>query len=164
MINVLFVCLGNICRSPLAEGVFLKQVAQRGLSEYIKADSAGTASYHIGSLADERSRKVALAKGIELSHRARAFSADDFHAFDYIIPMDVSNLSNVKRLMPDEPKSFITLMRDFDTIGKGKEVPDPYYGNIQDFEEVYHILHRCCNYFLDHIVSKHRLSVQQGAS
>lgn len=146
--KILFVCLGNICRSPLAEGVFKKIVEDKDLNEIIICDSAGTASYHIGELADPRTRKNALSHGLNLTHRARAFKAADFNEFDYIIPMDESNLQTVNKLKPSSAKAKVILMREFDSEDKGSVVPDPYHGNEQDFEEVYQILNRCCNYFL----------------
>ncbi|MES2688870.1 MAG: low molecular weight protein-tyrosine-phosphatase [Bacteroidota bacterium] len=144
MINVLFVCLGNICRSPLAEGVFMHQVYSRNLGNLFRSDSAGTASYHIGKLADQRSIAVALAYGIELNHKARAFTLNDFYAFDYIVAMDRQNQKDIQRLEPADAKAKVVLMRDYDSEQKGGEVPDPYYGEHKDFEEVYRILDRSC--------------------
>jgi protein-tyrosine phosphatase len=151
MINVLFVCLGNICRSPLAEGVFMHKVYARNLGHTFKADSAGTASYHIGSPADKRSIAVARDYGISLTHKARAFDVSDFYAFDYIVAMDKQNLSNINRIKPADAKARVVLMRDYDHELKGGEVPDPYYGERKDFEEVYHILNRSCDVLLDEL-------------
>lgn len=154
MINVLFVCLGNICRSPLAEGVFMHQVYSRSLGDQFRADSAGTASYHIGRLADKRSIAVALAYGIELTHKARAFRVSDFEEFDYIVAMDKQNYKDIKRLEPEGSKAQVVLMRDYDHELKGGEVPDPYYGEHKDFEDVYGILDRSCHNLLDELTFK----------
>lgn len=156
MIRVLFVCLGNICRSPLAEGVFVELLKERGLAHLFEVDSAGTASYHIGNLADARSRKVALEQGFELTHRARAFTSNDFSAFDYIVVMDKNNEYDVNKKRPTGNTTPVVLMRGYDTK-PGTEVPDPYYGDYSDFEEVYEILKRCCVRFLDEVVAKNAI-------
>jgi len=148
MVNVLFVCLGNICRSPLAEGIFLDLIEKRGLQAIISCDSSGTGSYHIGELPDKRTRKNAELNGIKLTHHARKFVVQDFYEFDFIIPMDESNLKNINSLKPHDSKAEIFLMREFDTKEKNKNVPDPYYGNAEEFEEVFQILNRCCTNFL----------------
>jgi protein-tyrosine phosphatase len=152
--KLVFVCLGNICRSPLAEGVFKKLVEEKGLQEVIICDSAGTASYYIGELADPRTRKNARSHGIDLTHCARAFRSDDFHDFDYIIPMDGSNMQHINRVKPAAYKAKIVLLRDFDPEGKGLSVPDPYYGTEKDFEEVYQIVYRSCKHFLDCVIKE----------
>ena len=158
MINVLFVCLGNICRSPLAEGIFQKKVEEKKLQHVIKCDSAGTNSYHTGELSDHRTRKNALSHGLELLHCARTFVPDDFMKFDYIIPMDDSNMRNVLKLKPPHANAEIILMRTFDTIDKGASVPDPYFGGEQGFEEVYQILGRCAEALLQHIIMEKDLN------
>lgn len=130
-------------------------VEQENLASHIHIDSAGTASYHIGSLADERTRSVASERGIELLHRARAFDTEDFYRFDYIIPMDESNMSNVLRHMPEDNKARLHLMREFDSVGAGEAVPDPYYGDRSDFEKVHDILERSCTHFLAYLKQKY---------
>ena len=130
-INVLFVCLGNICRSPLAEGVFRELVKQRGLSEQISCDSAGTHNYHIGALPDPRSRRVAADYGIQLTHRGRKLSSEDFAEFDYLIAMDESNFENIQTLFRRStglilPEDRLFLYRDFDSQADTSDVPDPY--------------------------------------
>lgn len=144
MKKVLFVCLGNICRSPLAEGVFLKKLEDNELLSAFSADSAGTASYHIGNLADKRSITVAANNGIKLTHRARAFTQTDFHEFDLIVAMDRNNYHDINKKRPDGNLTKVVLMRDYDSSRPGGDVPDPYYGDLKDFEEVYHILEHAC--------------------
>lgn len=156
MIKILFVCLGNICRSPLAEGIFMKQITEHGLAHLFNADSAGTASYHIGNLADKRSIDVAAQHQIKLTHRARAFVVNDFGAFDYVVAMDKNNLHDIKKIMPANAKTNVVLMRSFDTVEPDGNVPDPYYGETKDFKEVYEILERSCANFIQYLIEEHR--------
>jgi len=149
MIKVVFVCLGNICRSPLAEGVFKKMLAEEKLHHKIYADSAGTAAYHIGDQPDKRSCEIANKYGIDLAHEGRQFNRNDLHEFDYIIAMDGKNYAGIKSL--GEGKGKVALMRDFDEQGRGKDVPDPYYGGMEGFEEVYQMAYRSCKELLEHI-------------
>ncbi|AEI50868.1 low molecular weight protein-tyrosine-phosphatase [Runella slithyformis] len=162
MINVLFVCLGNICRSPLAEGVFRELVAQQGLTDTISCDSAGTHGYHIGALPDRRARRVAADYGIQLTHCARKLSSDDFANFDYIVAMDESNLEHIQTqsyrstgFYPEEGRIF--RFRDFDDEADGTDVPDPYYEDMAAFENVYQIVSRCGERFLEYLVKEHKL-------
>lgn len=157
MLRVLFVCLGNICRSPMAEGVFDALVRERGLEEQFYIDSAGTASYHIGALPDHRMRQTAERYSIQLTHRARQFSKKDFEDFDYILAMDGSNFMNIKRLDHAHSHGKVLIMRDFDPQKTSLDVPDPYYGDMNGFEEVYHLLWRCNTAFLDYLVREHTL-------
>lgn len=152
MIKVLFVCLGNICRSPLAEGVFMKKVQERGLGASFSADSAGTSSYHTGSLPDPRSCKVARTYGIELTHRARAFTRTDFTAFDHIVAMDRQNKKDIHRLAPPVGGARVVLLGDYDHASPGNDVPDPYYGEDRHFEEVHAILERSCEALLNELL------------
>jgi protein-tyrosine phosphatase len=139
--NILFVCLGNICRSPAAEGIFKTLVENEGLSDKIRVDSAGTGGWHIGHLPDSRMRAAARRRGIELTHRARQFSSEDFKQFDYILCMDRSNLRDVKSLNRSGfPEDKLKLMTDYLTILQFEEVPDPYYGGEEGFETVLDIL------------------------
>lgn len=142
MPKVLFVCMGNICRSPAAEGVFRKLVESEKLENFIVIDSAGTIGYHIGELPDSRMRKHAKQRGYELTSRARQFNpAIDFNNFDYIVTMDDDNFSNITSL--DNKviyKNKIYRMCDFSSDKTIKEVPDPYYGGSDGFELVLDIL------------------------
>lgn len=159
MVKVLFVCLGNICRSPMAEGVFEKLVNDNHLADKIEIDSAGTAAYHVGELPDLRMRQTAKQFDINLTSRARQFTAEDFNEFDYILAMDKSNHKNIMKLHPGgNVKGEVILMRDFDDIDQGAEVPDPYYGGLTGFVDVYNILERSTTNLLNHIIDKHQLS------
>lgn len=137
MIKVLFVCMGNICRSPTAEGVFRHQVAAAGLSDRIVIDSAGTHDYHIGEPPDRRSQKAALRRSYDLSGlRGRLVGPVDFHEFDYILAMDRDNLANLQRICPAQHRHKLNLFMEFSRKFVQREVPDPYYGGEQGFENV----------------------------
>jgi len=137
MIRILFVCMGNICRSPSAEGVFLKHVAEKGLSSKIEVHSAGTHAYHVGEPPDERSMAAALERGIDISRqRARHVHVTDFEAYDYILAMDRANLKHLLKICPDEHKHKVRLFLEFATECPAEEVPDPYYGGPKGFEHV----------------------------
>jgi protein-tyrosine phosphatase len=152
MKKVLFVCLGNICRSPMAEGVFKKVVESKGVASKFYIDSAGTSAYHIGAQPDARMRATALENGIVLDHCARQIKIKDFDDFDYILAMDISNYHNIRSLTSDKAKlDKVLMMRAFDSDKSSMDVPDPYYGGISGFKEVYDILWRCCNNFYNHI-------------
>lgn len=159
MIKVLFVCLGNICRSPMAEGIFLHLVQEAGLDDQIEVDSCGTGAWHTGESADHRMRATAQRHGIHLPSRARQIKGKDFLEFDYIIPMDHSNLREVKQKLTrhTNPKSEVVLMRHFDDLDQDAEVPDPYYGGPEGFENVYDMLMRSNRNFLHYLVEKHKL-------
>ena len=154
MQSVLFVCLGNICRSPLAEALFLKHVNEQNLFEKFSADSAGTAAYHLGELADKRTRAMALKlSNLNLTHKARQFKANDFLAFDYIVAMDKTNFQNIMKLKPENAKAKVLLMRHYDSMIQNEDaIPDPYYGNENDFEKVHHILNDCTKSFLKELM------------
>lgn len=157
-VGVLFVCLGNICRSPLAEGVFRALVRQAGVEHRFVIDSAGTADYHIGELPDPRTREVARSRGIELTSRARQVERADLDRFDYLLVMDSQNLRDVLRLARGtEVRAEIRRLREFDPENGGDlDVPDPYYGGRSGFELVHDIVERSCRALLDHI-TLHRL-------
>jgi protein-tyrosine phosphatase len=142
-IKVLFVCLGNICRSPLAEAVFKHKIKEKGLEDRFEADSCGTANYHIGDTPDPRTIANARKNGVTIKHLGRQLSERDLAYYDHIFAMDNSNLRNIQRLSnAGQYSEKIRLMRDFDTVGTGGEVPDPYYGHERDFQEVFEILDR----------------------
>jgi len=142
--KILFVCLGNICRSPLAEGVMQEILKKAGLEGRISCDSAGTAGYHIGVLPDERSRQTAVSHGFSLTHKARQLSVADYEVFDLILAMDSSIYRYILKICPKEDlKSKVRMFRDFDPEGLG-DVEDPYYGTIGDFENVYSVCRRTC--------------------
>lgn len=136
--KILFVCLGNICRSPLAEGVFRHWADRSGRSGDFEPDSAGTAAYHEGELPDDRSRKIAISHGIRLTHRARQVKGEDFDRFDLILAMDRDNLSHLQFMAPHPGlREKIRLFRDFDPLPGDGEVPDPYYGGLDGFRLVF---------------------------
>ena len=136
-ISVLFVCMGNICRSPTAEGVFRKLVADAGLEHRIRVDSAGTHAYHVGEKPDRRAAAAAARRGFSLDGiSARRVMDADFASFDYIIAMDEDNLFNLEQARPDDTHARLRLFLDFATSGGTREVPDPYYGGAAGFERV----------------------------
>ena len=149
--RVLFVCLGNIVRSPLAENMFAHLVEQAGLSEKYETDSAGTAAYHVGESPDTRMRRVAAGHGLVYDGKGRQFEPHDFDAFDLIIAMDDSNYDNILDLARDsEDETKVHMMRAFDPEGSPNDaVPDPYYGGIDGFEHVYQIVKRASKGLLD---------------
>ncbi|WP_269618342.1 low molecular weight protein-tyrosine-phosphatase [Zhongshania sp. BJYM1] len=135
--KVLFVCLGNICRSPTAHGVFEKLVADAGLQDKIEIDSAGTGDWHIGRPPDERTQRAAKQRGYDLSHlRARQVTGADFHDFDYVLAMDKSNLKDLRSMAGDKSNCHVSLFLDFAESSWKREVPDPYYGGEDGFETV----------------------------
>ncbi len=137
MIKVLFVCLGNICRSPLAEGVFRELVAREGLAGRIATDSAGTQGYHLGEAPDRRARAAALARGVEIGDlRARTVAAADFAAFDYLLAMDRDTRRDIEALCPPRSRAHVALLLDYAPELGVREVPDPYYGGWEGFERV----------------------------
>jgi protein-tyrosine phosphatase len=149
--RICFVCLGNICRSPTAHGVMARLVADAGLGGAITVDSAGTAAYHIGELPDERSRAAARRRGIELSHRARQFERADLDRFDLVVAMDQHNLRHLQRMLGGRAGPTLALLRSFDPAAEpGAEVPDPWDGGEDGFEEVLDQCERACAGLLAH--------------
>ncbi|MCP4596838.1 low molecular weight protein-tyrosine-phosphatase [Neptuniibacter sp.] len=151
MKKVLFVCLGNICRSPTAHGVFQSLVDQNGLSEQIHVDSAGTAAYHVGNPPDSRSTETAKKRGYDLTPlRARQAIEEDFYEFDYILAMDSSNLINLKAIRPSDYDGHLSLFLDFTSMSEA-EVPDPYYGGDAGFEHVLDLVESASQGLLEQI-------------
>lgn len=141
--SVLFVCLGNICRSPTGEGILKHVVDQLGLSDQFLIDSAGTAGYHIGHRADARMREHASRRGYELTSRARKICVDDLDTFNLVIPMDRENLLDVRRLT-SQAKAEIKLLSEFLDDNWPTDVPDPYYGGPEGFEYVVDMIEAAC--------------------
>lgn len=147
-----FVCLGNICRSPTAEGVFQHLVNERDLQPYFEVDSAGTSAYHVGESANSKSQQTAKQHGITLHSKARQFESFDLDYFDLVLAMDQENLTNIKRMNNGNMENVeIGMLRDFDPEPGDGEVPDPYYGGIQGFENVFQIVKRSCVNLLDRL-------------
>ncbi len=155
-INVLFVCMGNICRSPLAHGLFEDRVKKEGLSERIAVDSAGTHAYHVGEAPDPRSQQTAMCHGIDLSHqRARRVDHPDFEKFDYILVMDRDNYRNLINSSPTEHHHKINLFMGFAPQRSEEEVPDPYYGGPDGFDRVYEMVEAAAAGLMEDIRRKH---------
>jgi len=163
MIKILFVCLGNICRSPTAEGVFRHKLAQNnihdGYLENIFLDSAGTGAYHIGKRPDKRSRKIALKYGVKLDDlQARQITRQDFTDYDYVMAMDQENIRDMKIICPSGQQHKIKLLMKYAENCPGiTEVPDPYAGSIEGFDRVYNIIDRGCNGFLKYLLANYKL-------
>ena len=158
MVSVLFVCMGNICRSPTAQGVFERLVADNDLADLIQIDSAGTHAYHIGEGPDERAAAAALKRGIDLSsQQARRVSPDDFHEFDYVIAMDSSNFGDLISNCPPEHEAKLRLFMEFAANLEINEVPDPYYGGTTGFERVLDLIEQASAGLLAEIRQQHRL-------
>jgi protein-tyrosine phosphatase len=163
MIRVCFVCLGNICRSPTAEGVMRRLVAEAGYEDEIEIESAGTAAYHAGELPDPRSREESLRRGIRLESRARQFQADDYARFDYVLAMDSENMDNLQSLCDGtQDRKRLHWLRSFDPASKRTlDVPDPYYGGPSGFADVFDICEAGCRGLLAHIVDEHDLRTRK---
>jgi protein-tyrosine phosphatase len=155
-ISVLFVCLGNICRSPTGEGVFKALVDKEGLSERFLIDSAGTAAFHVGEPPDGRSQTAALRRGIDLSdQRARKVRVDDFRKFDYILAMDAENHTNLLAVCPPGEEKRVRLLLDFAVGVEGESVPDPYFSRGNGFEIVLDLIELATFGLLDDIRANH---------
>ena len=152
MVKVLFVCMGNICRSPTADGVFRALVQSEGLDDAISIDSAGTHAYHVGKPPDERAQETARSRGIELSDLvARRVEAGDFSVFDYVVAMDQDNYMALSEICPDPHVDKIHMFMDFAPQMRTREVPDPYYGGAAGFERVFDLVDAAANGLLEEI-------------
>ncbi|MDH5545319.1 MAG: low molecular weight phosphotyrosine protein phosphatase [Gammaproteobacteria bacterium] len=156
MVKVLFVCMGNICRSPTAHGVFDHVVRQEGLDKRISVDSAGTHAYHVGEKPDPRSSQTASRRGFDLSYiRARKVSVNDFEEFDYVLAMDRENYRNLERMCPPQHLQKVQLFLEFAPHLNEVEVPDPYYGGGQGFERVLDMIEAASEGFIEHLKKRH---------
>ena len=154
--KILFVCLGNICRSPAAEGVFKQKIKERDLEKLFVVDSAGTGGWHVGDLADPRMRETALSRGIELTSRSRKIEESDLYEFDHILVMDNDNLFAVKSLIKDNQNpvsSKIKLILNYSKKAQVREVPDPYYGGQNGFEKVIDLLDDAMDGLIDDLMN-----------
>lgn len=151
-IKVLFVCMGNICRSPTAHGVFRDLVRKEGLEGRIEVDSAGTHGYHIGAPPDGRAQATARSRGFDLGDlRARKAVAEDFIEFDYLLAMDEDNYQGLKAIAPKDASGRLQLFLDYAPVTGLREVPDPYYGGQQGFEQVFDLVAEASRGLLAHI-------------
>lgn len=155
-IRVLFICMGNICRSPTAEAVFRQYVVNAGLSERISIDSAGTHDYHIGDAPDLRTQRAAQQRGYDMSGlRGRQVEQRDFHRFDYVLAMDHANLAILQRITPPDSATQAKLFLDYARHHAEREVPDPYYGGAEGFERVLDMVEDAAEGLLIHIKQRH---------
>jgi protein-tyrosine phosphatase len=151
-VKVLFVCMGNICRSPTAHGVFRHLVQEAGLSARIEIDSAGTHGYHVDEPPDARTQETALARGVDISDlRARRAEPEDFLHYDYILAMDQDNYHSLSRICPRGMERKLLLFLDFAPELKRREVPDPYYGGQRGFDQVFDMVEAAAAGLLEHI-------------
>ena len=153
--KILFVCLGNICRSPAAEGIFQQKIKDRNLEKLFVVDSAGTGGWHVGNLADPRMRETALSRGIELTSRSRKIKASDLYEFDHILVMDNDNLEAIKLLIKDQNNlvnSKIKLILSYSKNSQLDEVPDPYYGGQNGFDKVMDLLDDAMDGLIDTLI------------
>jgi protein-tyrosine phosphatase len=151
-ISVLFICMGNICRSPTAEAVFRQYVEHAGLADFIAIDSAGTHDYHIGEPPDTRAQRVAFQRGYDMSGlRGRQVEAEDFERFDYVLAMDRANLAILQGLRPAHSQIQARLFLEFARNHAEREVPDPYFGGAEGFEQVLDMIEDAAEGLLHHI-------------
>jgi protein-tyrosine phosphatase len=156
LVKVLFVCLGNICRSPTAEGVFRAIVDEAGLGDLVKIDSAGTSGWHIGDPPDERGQRAALTRGYDLSQqRARKVGPRDFETFDYIIGMDSRNVADLSAMAPAGTRDKVSLFLAFAPETGEREIPDPYYGGPDGFDQVLDLVEAASRGLLADIRARH---------
>ncbi|MHB1950937.1 MAG: low molecular weight protein-tyrosine-phosphatase [Acidiferrobacteraceae bacterium] len=158
VVRVLFVCLGNICRSPMAEGVFRHLVQQAGLEDRIRTDSAGTHAYHVGEPPDKRACAAVRGRGIDISDlRGRRATPADLATFDYVLAMDRENLANLQAIATPDVAGKIRLFMEYASDRKMDEVPDPYFGGAAGFEQVLHMIENAAAGLLADIRSRYRL-------
>ncbi len=153
--KILFVCLGNICRSPAAEGIFIQKIKDKDLENLFVVDSAGTGGWHVGNLPDRRMREATLSRGIELTSRSRKIDENDLNEFDHILVMDKDNLNAVKSLITDDMdhiNSKIKLILSYSKTSELDEVPDPYYGGQNGFEKVLDLLNDAIDELIDSLI------------
>jgi protein-tyrosine phosphatase len=155
-VSVVFVCMGNICRSPTAETVFRHYVENAGLSEHILIDSAGTHDYHVGDPPDSRAQRAAQQRGYDMSKlRGRQVGKDDFRRFDYVLAMDRANLAILQRITPTDSNTQARLFLEYARHHPEREVPDPYYGGAAGFERVLDMAEDAAQGLLEEIRLKH---------
>jgi len=155
-VSVVFVCMGNICRSPTAEAVFRRYVENVNLAEHILIDSAGTHDYHIGEPPDFRAQQAAMQRGYDMSGlRGRQVEEGDFYRFDYLLAMDKANLAILQRLAPPASNAQVRLFLEYARHHAEREVPDPYYGGADGFEHVLDMVEDASEGLLQHIRRKH---------
>lgn len=155
--SVLFVCLGNICRSPLAESIFRHLARERGVEDAFEIDSAGTSGYHAGSPPDSRSVATARGRGVEVVGRSRQLTRDDLRSFDFLIVMDAENLAEVNAIRTAVGgEAQVHRLREWDPDPDDYDVPDPYYGGEHGFDRVHDLVHRSCEALLDDLLSRRR--------
>lgn len=150
--KILFVCMGNICRSPLAEGVFIAKMNKRGVAAYFTVDSAGTGGWHVGEAPDPRVQAVAKKQGVKLISRARQLEPRDFDRFDLFICMDEDNRSDVLKLGVPEEK--VSLLLTYDAEAPRQELPDPFYGGADEFKTVYELIDGACDALLQRLLDE----------
>lgn len=161
--RVLFVCMGNICRSPSAHAVFRNLIQRAGLQAHVAVDSAGTHDYHAGNPPDPRSQEHALRRGIDMSDlRARLLTQADFETFDLLLAMDLENLATMEALSPPRHHGKLRRLSEFGLMHKTTTIADPYYGEARDFERVLDLVEDACNGLLIHLRRELKLPVSRG--
>ncbi len=161
--RVIFVCMGNICRSPMAELVFREQIRSAGLAEVVTVDSAGTGGWHAGDPADRRARAALARRGYPTDHVARQFEATWFDERDLVVALDRENVQSLRRLAPSrEQAAAIRLLKEFDPLAESVDVPDPYYGDSSGFDDVLTEIEQACDGLLDYVAEFQQRSGEAG--